>query len=154
MLPQNASFGCSGCACSFLCFAAFFFFMASVPIGSHCALMMPGGGRAARNLLPGPLRISFIVVKNIIAGWLKVVASQLCTLSWLFSWRYKLLALDKMHIFDTFCLQRCALYSRCTVIVYLTNLVSCMSVLRWLWSWDGRLVKIFSEWCWALLGKW
>lgn len=59
--------------------------MASALIGSLCVFLMPGGGCAARNSLSEPLGGDFIALKDVIAGWLKGVASQLCTLLWLFS---------------------------------------------------------------------
>lgn len=46
-----------------------------------------------------------------------------------------------------------ALYSRCTIIVCLTNHVSCMSVWRWLWFVGWPTFEDFSKWRWAHFGE-
>lgn len=74
----------------------------------------------------------FIVPKNSIASWLKVVATVLSyvLLLWLFSCKNISYCLLMKCIFLNYFwyFQCCLLYWKCTVIVYLTNHVFCMSV--------------------------
>lgn len=102
-------------------------FMAIFPIGIHCALWCLSGGCAARSLLSGPLKIYFNC-----AGRLKVVASALSYILLLRVFNCKNVStflLIKCIFFCTLCyLQCCIIHSKCTIFMYLTNHVSCMSV--------------------------